>query len=92
MKCAESSPKIGSAFGKSSTKGLRFRNLAFPNGTEVHRVFPDGTHELFADGFDGPIGLVFDADSNLYVSQLSRSSPIPSLVTQIVSNTRLVRI
>jgi len=44
-----------------------------PYGTEVHRVFPDGTHEVFADGFDGPIGLVFAADSNLYVSQLSRS-------------------
>ncbi len=50
--------------------------LDTPYGTEVHRVFPDGTHELFADGFDGPIGLVFDADSNLYVSQLARSNPI----------------
>lgn len=51
-------------------------NLDTPYGTTIHRVFPDGTHEVFADGFDGPIGLVFDADSNLYVSQLARSSPI----------------
>jgi len=51
-------------------------DLDTPYGTEIHRVFPDGTHEVFADGFDGPIGLVFDADGNLYVSQVAQSSPI----------------
>ena len=56
-----------------------------PYGTEVHRVFPDGTHELFADGFDGPAGLAFDADT-LYVSNLgSPSAPPPSTFIQRVS-------
>jgi len=56
-----------------------------PHGTEVHRVFPDGTHELFADGFDGPFGLAFDADT-LYVSNLgSPGAPPPSTFIQRVS-------
>lgn len=41
-----------------------------PNSAKVHRLHPDGTHEVVAENFDFSPGMTLDGQGNLYVTEL----------------------
>lgn len=52
-----------------------------PGESRVYRVTPDGSLEVFADGFTSIIDLTFDADGNLYVLEIVKEGLLTAFTT-----------
>lgn len=52
-----------------------------PGESRVYRVTPDGSVEVFAEGFTSIIDLTFDADGNLYVLEIVKAGLLTAFTT-----------